>query len=73
MAYRTAIFQNQIGLLYGRLVYYEQNSFASKDICRIVVSLSLCHAFFNLMYASPVARYIDFWPRIRTDIKKWIQ
>ena len=38
--YRTAITRNQIGLLSGRLVYYEHIFFAYKHICRIVVRLS---------------------------------
>ena len=57
-AYRTAIARNQIKLLSGRLVYYEQNSFAHKCICRIVVPLSLRRKYFVLMHASPVAGHM---------------
>ena len=84
-AYRTTIARNQIGLLSGRLVYYEQITFAHKHICRIVVLLSLRRKMFVLIHASPVAGHMGeyknlyrirlrfFGPRMRTDIKKWIQ
>ena len=84
-AYRTAIARNQIGLLSGRLVYYEQISFAHKHICRIIVPLSFRRKCFVLMHASPVAGHMGeyktlyrirlrfFWLRIRADIKEWIQ
>ena len=57
-AYRTAIAWNQIGLLSGRLVYYEQIYFAHKHICRIVVPLLLRRKKIVLMHASPVAGHI---------------
>ena len=83
-AYRTAISRNQIGFFSSRLVYYEQISFSHKHICRIVVPLSLCRNFFVLMHASPVAGHMGeytfipysssfFLPRMRADIKDWIQ
>ena len=84
-AYRTAISRNQIELLSGRLVYYEQISFANKRIYRIVVPLSLCRNFFILMHASHVTGHMDkyktlyrirlrfFWPRMHADIKEWTQ
>ena len=40
-AYRTAFSRNQLELLEGRLVYYEQISFANKYICRSIVHFSL--------------------------------
>ena len=82
--YRTARSRNQLGLLEGRLVYYEQLSFAIKHISRIVVPLLLRHKIFNRMYATPIAGHMCdyktlyrirlrfFWPRIRTNIKEWI-
>ena len=45
IAYRTDIAQNQIGLLSGRLVYYNQISFAHKYICPIIVPLFLRRNF----------------------------
>ena len=56
--YRTAIARNQIGLLSGQLVYYEQITFANKHICRIVVPLSLRRKIFVLIHASPVAGHM---------------
>ena len=46
-AYRTTIARNQIGLLSGRLVYYEHITFANKHIYRIVVPLPLCRTRFD--------------------------
>ena len=75
-ACRTTIARNQIGLLSGRLVYYEHISFAHRHIHRIVVPLSLRPKFFLLMHVSLVAEHIGeyrtvyririrfFWPRI---------
>ena len=85
VAYRTALYRNQLGLLEGRLVYYEQLSFTNKHICRIVVPLSLRHNIFNIMHATPDAGHMGeyktlyrirlrfFWPHMRADIKEWIQ
>ena len=82
VACRTALFRNQLGILEGRLVYYEYISFANKHICRIVVSFSLRHKIFNLMHVTPVTGHMGefkklyrirprlFWPRMRTDIKE---
>ena len=57
-AYRTAIARYQIGLLSGRLAYYEHITLAHKHICRIVVPLSLRRKFFVLMHASHVAGHM---------------
>ena len=57
-AYRTDIARNQIGLLSGRLVYYEYIFFAHKHICHITVPLSLCRKKIVLMHASPVAGHM---------------
>ena len=57
-AYRTAIARNHVGLLSGRLVYYEQFYFAYKNICRIVVPLSLRRKIFVLMHVSPIAGHM---------------
>ena len=84
-AYRTALSCNQLGLLEGRLVYYEQLSFANKHIYRIVVPLLLRHKIFNIIHATLFAglmgeyktlyriRLRFLWPRMRADIKEWIQ
>ena len=58
VAYRTALSRNQLGLLEGRLVYYEHISLANKHICRIVIYFSLHHKIFNLMNATPVAGHM---------------
>ena len=83
-AYRIARSRSQLGLLEGRLVYYEQLSFAIKHISRIVVPLLLRHKIFNRMHATPIDGYIYdyktlyrmrlrfFWPRMRTDTKEWM-
>ena len=55
-AYRTAIARNLLGLLEGRLVYYEPIVTFTNHICRIVVPTSLCPIIFNLVHATPVAR-----------------
>ena len=41
--HRTAIDHSQIGLVKGRLVYYEKNYFANKHIYCIVILFSLRH------------------------------
>ena len=55
-AYRTAIVRNLLGLLEGRLVYYEPLHIVTKHICGIFIPKSLRHIIFNLMHATPVAR-----------------
>ena len=84
-AYCTVIARNQIRILSDRLVYYEHISIAHKYICRIVVPLSLRRKKVIPMHASPVAGHMGeyktlyricpcfFWPRMRADIKVWIQ
>ena len=57
-AYRTYLLCNQLGLLEGCLVYYEQLSFANKHICRIVVPFSFRPKIFNLMHATLVAKHM---------------
>ena len=85
VAYRTAIARNQITFLGGRLVYYEAMFYANKHIYRIIVPSSLRHKTFNLIHATPVTGHVGeyktvyrirlrfFWPRMRSDIKAWIQ
>ena len=48
LAYRSAIVRNLLGLLEGRLVYYEPIPIVTKHICRIIVPASFCHIIFNL-------------------------
>ena len=57
--YRTAIARNLIGLLEGRLVYYEPIPTVSIRICRIVVQQLLSHHIFNLRHVSPLAGHMS--------------
>ena len=54
--YRTDIVRNPLGLLEGRLMYYELISTVTKHICRIVVPTSLCYTIFNLIHAIHISR-----------------
>ena len=58
-SYRTAIVRNLLGLLQGRLVYYEPIPSVTKNNSRIIVLTSLRHTIFNLIHAIPVAGHID--------------
>jgi len=85
LAYRSAIVRNLLGLLEGRLVYYEPIPIVTKHICSIVDPTSLRHTIFNLMYAIPVAGYMGehkilyrirlrlFWPRLRSNVSELIK
>ena len=44
----------QSGILEGRVVYYEQISFANKYIYRIIVSFSFCHKNINIMHGTDI-------------------
>ena len=57
-AYRTAIARNLLGLLEGRLVYYEPIATATNHICRVVVPTSLRRIIFNLIHATPIAGHM---------------
>ena len=57
-AYRTIISRNLLGLLEGRLVYYEPIPTVTKNNCRIIASASLRYTIFILMHAIPVARHM---------------
>ena len=57
-AYRTAIARNLLGILEGRLVYYEQVATVTNHICRIVVPISLCCIIFNLIHATHIAGHM---------------
>ena len=84
-AYRTAITHNLIGLLEGRLVYYEPVPAVTNHICRIIVPLSLRCTIFTLMHVIPVSERMGeykilyriklnfFWPRLRSDDTEWIK
>ena len=83
-AYRTAITHNLIGLLEGRLVYYEPVPTVTNHICRIIVPLSLRCTIFTLVHVTPVSERMGeykilyriklnlFWPRLRSDDTEWI-
>ena len=53
-AYRTAIVRDFLGILEGRLVYYEKVATVTNNIYRIVLPISLRRIIFNLMYATPI-------------------
>ena len=57
-AYRTAIARNLLGLLEGRLVYYEPIATATNHICRVVVPTSLRRIIFNLIHATSIAGHM---------------
>ena len=57
-AYRTIIARNLLGLLEGRLVYYEPIPTVTKNNCRIIVSTSLRHTIFILMHAISITRHV---------------
>ena len=57
-AYRTTIARNLLGILEGRLVYYEKVSTVTNHIYRIVVPISFHHIIFNLMHTTPIAGYM---------------
>ena len=85
VAYRSVIARNPLGILEGRLVYYEPITTIINHICHIVVPTSLRRIIFNLMYAAPVAgnmgeyktiyhiRLIFSWPRLRSDVAEWMK
>ena len=78
--YLTAIARNLLGLLEGRIVYYEPIVPFTNHICRIVVPTFLCPIIFNLVHATPVAGRMGeyytlyrnklrfFWPRLRSNV-----
>ena len=57
-AYRTAIVRDFLGILEGRLVYYEKVATVTNHICRIVVPISLRRIIFNMMHATPIIRHM---------------
>ena len=54
IVYRTAIARHLLGLLEGRLMYYEPIPTVTKHICHIIVPTSLHHIIFNLVYTTLV-------------------
>ena len=54
VAYRTAIARNLLGILEGRLVYYEKVATVTNYIYRIVVPISLRRIIFNMMHSTPI-------------------
>ena len=83
--YRSAIARNLIGLLEGRLVYYDPETTVTNHMYRIVVPFSLRRTIFSLIHATPVAGYMGecktlyriklnfFWPRLCSDVAEWIK
>ena len=73
--YRSAIANNILGIVEGRLVFYETVPTTSNKIYRIVVPVSLRHTIFSLLHASPTTGHMReykilyrikirfFWPK----------
>ena len=55
VAHRTAIDRTFLGLLEGKLVYYEPVPTITRHICHIIVPISLRHTIFNLIHRTHVA------------------
>ena len=56
--YRSTITRDLIGLLEGRLVYYDPETTVTNHMYRIVAPFSLRRTIFTLIHATPVAGYI---------------
>ena len=63
-AYRSAISRNLLGLLEGRLVFYNPVSTFTNHICRIAVLFSLRRTIFILVYAISIAGHIGEYKTI---------
>ena len=84
-AYRTTIARNLLGILEGRLVYYEKVTTVTNNIYRTIVSISLRRIIFNLVHATPITEHmreyktlyrikLQFsWARLRSDVSDWIK
>ena len=55
---RSAIANNNLGIVEGRLVFYETVITTANKICRIVVHVSLRHTIFSLLHASPTTDHM---------------
>ena len=83
--YRRAVATNSLGMVEGRLVFFEKVVTTANQICSIVVPISLRRIIFSLLYASPAAGHMGeyktlyrirlrfFWPRMRSNIHQWIK
>ena len=81
----SAIANNYLGIVEGRLEFYETVITTTNKICRIVVAVSLRHTIFSLLHASPSAGHMGeyktfyriklrfFWLKLRSDIHRWIK
>ena len=58
VAYCTVITCNLLGLLEGRLVYYETILTVAKHLFRIIISTSPRRIFFNLTHATPISEHM---------------
>ena len=82
---RTTIARNLLGILEGRLVYYEKVAIVTNYIYRIVVPISLLRIIFNLMHATPITKHMGeyktlyriklrfFWLRLSSEVSDWIK
>ena len=83
--FRSAIANNNLGLVEGRLVFYETVITTANKICRIVVPVSLRHTKNSLLHASPTTGHRGeyktlyriklqlFWLKLRYNINRWIK
>ena len=83
--YRSAIANNKLGIVKGRLVFYETVLTTVKQICRIVVPVSLRRILFYRLHTSPAGGHMGkyktlyriklqfFWTKLRSDIHRWIK
>ena len=58
VSYRTVFARKYLGLLEGRIVYYEPIPTVTKHICRIFVPISFHHTIFNMIHAAPVTGHM---------------
>ena len=67
VAYRSTIARDILGLLKGRIVYYESITIVTKHIYRIVIQSLLRHTIFNLIYAPYIVENI--WDNVEQSIE----
>ena len=58
VVHRTTIDRNLIGLLKGRLDYYESIRITKKYFCPIIIPLLLRYIIFDLIYIKSITGYI---------------
>ena len=56
--YRRAVATNLLGMVEGRLIFFEQVVTTANQICRIVVPISPRRIVFSLLHASPAAGHM---------------